>query len=110
MTRVNNFVENGGRLCRTLARSVSVDVDPNAPKKNQKFSVFFREVSPGSPSPRKPHIKVGSLANTGPLSQQACRGGFGVPWAHSPAAWGATLIKNHSRIDFHHFGGMLDHF
>ena len=71
MARVNNFVENGGRLCRTLARSVSVDVDPNARKKNfTKFSVFFREVTPDSPSPRKPHIKVGSLSNTAPLNQQ----------------------------------------
>ena len=42
MTRVNNFVENGGRLCRTLARSVSVDVDPNVQKKNsKKISKFF---------------------------------------------------------------------
>ena len=41
MTRVNNFVENGGRLCRTLARSVSVDVDPNVQKKFGKFFVFF---------------------------------------------------------------------
>ena len=60
MTQVNNFVENGGRLCRTLARSVSVDVDPNAQKKKfTKFSVFFREVTPDSPSPRKPHINTG---------------------------------------------------
>ena len=41
MTRVNNFVENGGRLCRTLARSVSVNVDPNARKKNSQNSPFF---------------------------------------------------------------------
>ena len=78
MTRVNNFVENGGRLCRTLARSVSVDVDPNARKKNfTKFSVFFREVTPGSPSPRKPHINTGIRSNTIPLNQQPLWGGFG---------------------------------
>ena len=59
MTQVNNFVENGGRLCQMLARSVSVDVDPNAQKKIRKFSVFFREVTPDSPSPRKPHINTG---------------------------------------------------
>ena len=41
MTRVNNFVENGGRLCRTLARSVSVDVDPNVQKKNSQNVPFF---------------------------------------------------------------------
>ena len=41
MTRVNNFVENGGRLCRTLARSVSVDVDPNARKKIHNIFRFF---------------------------------------------------------------------
>ena len=41
MTRVNNFVENGGRLCRTLARSVSVDVDPNVQKKNSGFFLFL---------------------------------------------------------------------
>ena len=44
MARVNNFVENGGRLCRTLARSVSVDVDPNARK---KISRFFSGGYPG---------------------------------------------------------------
>ena len=60
MARVNNFVENGGRLCRTLARSVSVDVDPNAQKKDfENFLIFFWEVAPGSPSPRKPHINTG---------------------------------------------------
>ena len=41
MTRVNNFVENGGRSCRTLARSVSVDVDPNVQKKISKNFPFF---------------------------------------------------------------------
>ena len=47
MTQVNNFVENGGRLCRTLAQSVSVHVDPNARKKIHKIFRFFREVTPG---------------------------------------------------------------
>ena len=41
MTRVNNFVENGGRLCWTLARSVSVDVDPNVQKNFSKIFRFF---------------------------------------------------------------------
>ena len=61
MTQVNNFVENGGCLCWMLVWSVSVDVDPNAPKKFPKLSVFFREVTPDSPSPRKPHINQGVL-------------------------------------------------
>ena len=79
MTRVNNFVENGGRLCRTLARSVSVDVDPNVQKKNfTKCSVFFREVTPGSPSPRKPHINTGSGSEMAWEGHQASSGGFGV--------------------------------
>ena len=38
MTRVNKLVENGGRLCRTFAWSVLVNVDPNAPKKFTNFS------------------------------------------------------------------------
>ena len=89
MTRVNNFVENGGRLCRTLARSVSVDVDPNAQKKDfENFLNFFREVTPGSPSPRKPHINTGIRSNTIPFSQQPSSGGFGVctPLLPGPAA------------------------
>jgi len=44
MARVNNFVENGGRLCRMLAQSVSVDVDPNAQKKFENFLNFFRRL------------------------------------------------------------------
>ena len=79
MTRVNNFVENGGRLCRTLARSVSVDVDPNARKKNfTKSSVFFREVTPGSPSPRKPHINTGSGSENPSENHLPLWGVFGV--------------------------------
>ena len=79
MTQVNNFVENGGRSCRTRARSVSVDVDPNVQKKIfEKNLKFFREVTPGSPSPRKPHINTGIPSNTDPLGQQASIGGFGV--------------------------------
>ena len=78
MTQVNNFVENGGRLCRTLARSVSVDVDPNVQKKFQKKIVLDREVTPGSPSPRKPHINTGIRSNTAPLNQQPVWGVFGV--------------------------------
>ena len=85
MTQVNNFVENGGRLCRTLARSVSVDVDPNAQKKIPKFAVCFREVTPDSPSPRKPHINTWSCSNTAPLDQLPVWGVFGVMWATSPA-------------------------
>ena len=53
MTRVNNFVENGGRLCRTLARSVSVDVDPNARKKIHKIFRFFPGGYPGFSQPAK---------------------------------------------------------
>ena len=53
MTRVNNFVENGGRLCRTLARSVSVDVDPNVQKKNQQNFPFFSGGYPGFSQPAK---------------------------------------------------------
>ena len=111
MTRVNNFVENGGRLCRTLARSVSVDVDPNVQKKIPKIFCFFFG--------RLPRILP---ARENRISTQ----GFNRKWlgtvirplvvvlvchGHThPAAWGATLLKNYSRIDFHHFGGMLDHF
>ena len=81
MTRVNNFVENGGRLCRTLARSVSVDVDPNVQKKIfQKFFVLFREVTPGSPSPRKPHINTGS--------------GSENPWKSHLPLWGVFGVTN----------------
>ena len=54
MTRVNNFVENGGRLCRTLARFVSVDVDPNVQKKNfKKISRFVSGGYPGFSQPAK---------------------------------------------------------
>ena len=53
MTRVNNFVENGGRLCRTLARSVSVDVDPNVQKKISKIFRFFSGGYPGFSQPAK---------------------------------------------------------
>ena len=52
MTRVNNLVENGGRLCRTLAWSVSVDVDPNAQKNSKKFP-FFLGGYPGFSQPAK---------------------------------------------------------
>ena len=79
MTRVNNFVENGGRSCRTRARSVSVDVDPNVQKKiSGNFCFFFREVTPDSPSPRKPHINTGSGSNTAPFNQMPVWGVFGV--------------------------------
>ena len=78
MTQVNNFVENGGRLCRTLARSVSVDVDPNVQKKNFQDFCFFREVTPGSPSPRKPHINTGIQSKMAWENHQASSGGFGV--------------------------------
>ena len=79
MTRVNNFVENGGRLCRTLARSVSVDVDPNVQKKNfEKNLKIFREVTPGSPSPRKPHINTGSGSEMAWENHLPLWGVFGV--------------------------------
>ena len=53
MARVNNFVENGGRLCRTLARSVSVDVDPNVQKKIPKIFRFVSGGYPGFSQPAK---------------------------------------------------------
>ena len=53
MARVNNFVENGGRLCRTLARSVSVDVDPNVQKKSKKIFCFVLGGYPGFSQPAK---------------------------------------------------------
>ena len=54
MTRVNNFVKNGGRLCRTLVWSVSVDVDPNVRRKKiPKFSVFFPGGYPRFSQPAK---------------------------------------------------------
>ena len=57
--------------CQAGGRSVAVDVDPNTQKSFfSKIFNFIREVTPGSPSPRKPHIKVGSLSNTAPLNQQ----------------------------------------
>ena len=96
MTRANNFVENGGRLCRTLARSVSVDVDPNVQKFFSKFSVFFREVTPDSPSPRKPHINTGIRSNKLPLNQQPLWGGFGVCGA--PGSYLGTAVPQE------HFG------
>ena len=87
--------------CQARGRSVAVDVDPNTQKKKfQKFPISIREVTPGSPSPRKPHIKVGSLANTGPLSRQACCGGFGVPWAHAPSRLGC---HTHNKSQPHRF-------
>ena len=78
MARVNHFVENGGRLCRTLARSVSVDVDPNARKNFPKIFLFFWEVTPDSPSPRKPHINTGIQSKMAWENHQASIGGFGV--------------------------------
>ena len=85
MTRVNNFVENGGRSCRTRARSVSVDVDPNVQKKFfSKFFVLFREVTPDSPSPRKPHINTGIPSNTAPFNQMPVWGVFGVGGCRPP--------------------------
>ena len=86
--------------CQAGGRSVAVDVDPNIQFFFQKFPIFIREVTPGSPSPRKPHIKVGSLANTDLLSQQACRGGFGVPWAHAPSHLGC---HTHNKSQPHRF-------
>ena len=59
-------------------RSVAVDVDPNVQKKFENFLKNFWEVTPGSPSPRKPHINTGIPSNTDPLGQQASIGGFGV--------------------------------
>ena len=83
MARVNNFVENGGRLCRTLARSVSVDVDPNARKKNfPKFSVFFG---------RLPRILP---ARENRISTQ----GFNRKWLEKvKCLCGACLVWNHSQ-------------
>ena len=54
---VKEFVENGGRSCRTRAGGGS-RCGPKRPKKSQ-FFVLDREVTPGSPSPRNPHINAG---------------------------------------------------
>ena len=53
-------------------RSVAVDVDPNI--HFFEFLNFF--VTPGSPSPRKPHIKAGSLSSIVPLNQHAAHVGW----------------------------------
>ena len=68
-TRVKEFVENGGSLMPvTHSRSCSMWTQTSHFFLN--FLKIFREVTPGSPGPRKPHIKVGSLSNTAPLNQQ----------------------------------------
>jgi hypothetical protein len=58
---------------------------PKRPKKNsQNFPFFFREVTPDSPSPRKPHINTGSRSNTAPFSQMPVWGVFGVRGKFGP--------------------------
>ena len=82
MARVNNFVENGGRLCRTLARSVSVDVDPNARKKNfTKFSVFFSGGYPGFSQPAKTAYQHRDPFEHSPVKSTAC---VGCVWCEPP--------------------------
>ena len=80
MMQVNKFVENGGRLCRTLAQSVSVRrCGPKCPKKNSpNFVVFDWEVTLDSPSLRKPHINTGIQSKMAWEGHQASSGGFGV--------------------------------
>ena len=51
---------------------------PKLPKIFTKIFDFFREVTPGSPSPQKPHINTGIRSNTALLSQQPVWGVFGV--------------------------------
>ena len=67
-------------------RSVAVDVDPNTQKFFfQKFPILIREVTPGSPSPRKPHINTGSGSENPSKSHLPLWGVFGVRVAEIPA-------------------------
>ena len=52
-------------------------------KFRKNFNIV-REVIPGSPSPRKPHINTGIRSNTISLSQQPLWGGFGVDSSSDP--------------------------
>ena len=67
-------------------------------KKN--ISIFFnivQEVTPGSPTPRKPHINTGICSNKLSLNQQPSSGGFGVPAAapaETPAPQSSTELPN----------------
>ena len=71
-------------------RAVAFDVDPNVQKNFfSKCCNFYREVTPGSPSPRKPHINTGSGSNTAPFNQMPVWGVFGV-FRLMKNAWGAT--------------------
>ena len=60
-------------------RAVAFDVDPNVQKKIfSKCCNFYREVTPGSPSPRKPHINTGSRSEMAWKNQLPLWGVFGV--------------------------------
>ena len=56
------------------------------PKKIRKKFNLVRQVTPGSPSPRKPHINTGIRSNTIPFSQQPLWGGFSVT-GEVPTTW-----------------------
>ena len=83
MARVNNFVENGGRLCRTLARSVSVDVDPNARKKIPKIFRFFSGGYPGFSQPAKTAYQHRERFGNGLGKSNAC---VGCVWCEVPSS------------------------
>ena len=81
MTRVNNFVENGGRLCQMLARSVSVDVDPNVQKKFREIFCFGSGGYPGFSQPAKTAYQSRKSIKHSPV-KSAAHGGhhFGPFW------------------------------
>ena len=90
---VNKFVENGGRLCRTLARSVRFgQCGPKHPI-FLKIFYFHREVTLGSLSPQKPHIHTGIRSKMAWESQQPSSGAFGVDHIRLLGANGSSVSK-----------------
>ena len=96
MARVNNFVENGGRLCRTLARSVSVDVDPNVQKKIPEIFRFFSGGYPGFSQPAKTAYQHREPFEHSPVQSNAC---VGCVWCVCPK----TRNGGQHRFDWHQF-------
>ena len=94
MTHVNNFVENGGRLCRTLVRSVSVDVDPNVQKNFTKFPVFFGMLPRVLPA-RENRISTQGAVRTQPRSVKCLCGAFLV-WL-AAKLMGAGMLRTRHR-------------